>query len=381
MFDIQRVSRVLPNVLRALVFAAAPLALAPGLAHAQFVCTGPGGVAGATATQPGATACGPTANAAGVNSTAVGNNAQATGESSTAEGVNSTAGGLQSTSQGFVSLASGSQSTALGGRNKATATFSTAVGWANTASGLDSFAGGAKSVASGASSMALGDAAQASANQAVALGAGASATAANSVALGSGSVASEADTVSVGASGATRRITNVADGTAFTDAATYGQLLTGLDAVSRRGDAGSAGAMAVAGLPQAVTPGKGLVGVAIGSWRGEAAFAVGEGVRRNRGGQGRRQLRQPRRRRLQCRCRLAVLTAASGARAEGSPFGSRAPGCPTLPAPARLTGRHAVQSGRRSVAMASSALANAWSTRPCSSPTPDVQFTVERLPR
>jgi len=33
--------------------------------------------------------------------------------------------------------------------------------------------------------------------------------------------------------------------------------------------------MAVAGLPQAFTPGKGMVGIAIGSWGSETAFAVG----------------------------------------------------------------------------------------------------------
>ncbi len=49
----------------------------------------------------------------------------------------------------------------------------------------------------------------------------------------------------------------------------------GLDTVGRRGDAGSAAAMAVAGLPQAFAPGKGLIGVAVGSWRGQEAFAVG----------------------------------------------------------------------------------------------------------
>jgi autotransporter adhesin len=130
--------------------------------------------------------------------------------------------------------------------------------------------------------MALGDAATASGNQSVALGAGASATATNSVALGSGSVASEANTVSVGSATAQRRITNVADGTAASDAATFGQLQSafgtlaaGLDIVSRRADSGTAAAMAIAGLPQAFAPGKGLIGVAIGTWRGEAAYAVG----------------------------------------------------------------------------------------------------------
>ena len=33
--------------------------------------------------------------------------------------------------------------------------------------------------------------------------------------------------------------------------------------------------MAIAGLPQAFTPGKGMVGLAVGTWGSETAFAVG----------------------------------------------------------------------------------------------------------
>ena len=74
-----------------------------------------------------------------------------------------------------------------------------------------------------------------------------------------------------------------------TDAATVGQLQSGLSGLSGRidglggqvnrlshdADAGTAGAMAAAGLPQAFAPGKGMVAVAVGTWRGETAFAVG----------------------------------------------------------------------------------------------------------
>jgi len=86
-----------------------------------------------------------------------------------------------------------------------------------------------------------------------------------------------------------RRITNVAAGTGANDVATFGQLQAGLgqlqqslgnfdsrlNQVTRRADAGAAAAMAVAGLPQAFTPGKGLIGLAVGTWRSEAAFAFG----------------------------------------------------------------------------------------------------------
>ena len=61
----------------------------------------------------------------------------------------------------------------------------------------------------------------------------ANAYATNSVALGANSVASEAYTVSVGGNGTTRRIVNVAEGTADTDAATVGQLASLGSAVAR----------------------------------------------------------------------------------------------------------------------------------------------------
>jgi autotransporter adhesin len=173
-------------------------------------------------------------------------------------------------------------STALGGRSKADGQFSTAVGWANTASGVNSFAGGNKSVANGASSVALGDVAVATGDNSVAIGHGASAQAANSVALGSGSVTTDPDTVSVGSDTVQRRITNVAAGTGVNDVATFGQLQSGLasisqrvDAINRDADAGTAAALAAASLPQAFTPGKGMVGIAVGNWRSETAFAVG----------------------------------------------------------------------------------------------------------
>lgn len=71
---------------------------------------------------------------------------------------------------------------------------------------------------------AYGDGAAATGFLATALGPNASTTAANAVAIGSGAVANEDDIVSVGAPGNGRRITNVAAGSAATDAATVGQL-------------------------------------------------------------------------------------------------------------------------------------------------------------
>jgi autotransporter adhesin len=59
------------------------------------------------------------------------------------------------------------------------------------------------------------------------MGSGASANATNSVALGAGSVADRANTVSVGSQGQERQITNVAAGTADTDAANVAQVNAG----------------------------------------------------------------------------------------------------------------------------------------------------------
>ena len=144
------------------------------------------------------------------------------------------------------------------------------------ASGADATAGGAGARAQGANSTALGSGAQANAD--------------GSVALGAGSVADRANTVSVGAAGMERQISNVAAGTAPTDAVNLSQLQSGLndaigqanrytdsriEHVSREANAGTAAAMAIAGLPQAVFPGRSMASVSASGYRGEAALAIG----------------------------------------------------------------------------------------------------------
>ncbi|MFE0757976.1 YadA-like family protein, partial [Inquilinus sp. NPDC058860] len=109
--------------------------------------------------------------------------------------------------------------------------------------GTNSTAIGPASTASASNAISMGNGASASANNAIAIGAGAQATKANSLALGAGSttLANLSDAaykpvvgatvagvatgeVSVGSSGAERRITNVAAGSAATDAANISQL-------------------------------------------------------------------------------------------------------------------------------------------------------------
>jgi autotransporter adhesin len=160
---------------------------------------------------------------------------------------------------------------------------------------VNSTAGGA--TAGGTNSVAVGPTASSAGANSVAVGSGASAAAANSVALGAGSVASRDDTVSVGSPGSERQITNVAAGTADTDAANVGQVNSGvqqaenwaanytdqrlgalssqIQQIGNRANAGVAAAMAMAGLPQAYEPGKSMAAVAAGTFRSESSIAVG----------------------------------------------------------------------------------------------------------
>ncbi|MGE8475941.1 MAG: YadA family autotransporter adhesin, partial [Paraburkholderia hospita] len=124
----------------------------------------------------------------------------------------------------------------------------------------------------------------------VALGAGSNASADNSVALGQGSIADRANTVSVGAAGQERQITNVAAGVQGTDAVNVNQLNQGVSgavgqakaytddqvrSARKDGYGGAAAAIAMAGLPQAVLPGRGMVAMAAGTYGGQSAMALG----------------------------------------------------------------------------------------------------------
>ena len=216
--------------------------------------------------------------ATGDYSLAVGKENTASGEASTAIGYKSIAGGNYSLAAGYgaktaggaaIALGTGTfangyaaialgqdteaktNAVALGYKTKAEAKGSTAVGYGSEALGEGSFAGGGHvtdtqvvggkaygessfafgtgavagmSDGTGDYSFAFGNEALASMGNAIAFGSGAKAEHQNSVALGSNSVTSAENIISVGYSGGERRITNVADGTAATDAATVGQL-------------------------------------------------------------------------------------------------------------------------------------------------------------
>ncbi|WP_319001194.1 YadA-like family protein [Burkholderia cepacia] len=203
----------------------------------------------------GATALGTTASAVGANDTALGRGAKASGSGSVALGNGAVAqsgstggniaigngavasqgsgGGYGTTAIGVNAQAgspgySGGGAIGFGARsnyaNYAIGDGATALGPA----GSQSVALGTRSSASGLNTLAFGPAALASGNSSVSLGANASSTGASSVALGNGSIATENNTVSVGSSALQRRITNLAAGTANTDAVNVGQMNTAL---------------------------------------------------------------------------------------------------------------------------------------------------------
>jgi trimeric autotransporter adhesin len=207
--------------------------------------------------------------ATGYNASAMGQSAQALGDHGTAIGANA--------------FAAGPGDTALGGNAMVHADNSVAVGSAASVAGnaTNAVAVGADSVVNAASGTAIGQ------------GAAVASLASNAVAIGAGSQATQANTVSVGSTGNERTISNVAAGVNATDAVNVSQLqsvqswaqnytdsqvsaLSGrITNVGRRADAGTASAIAMANIPQAYAPDQGSIGAGVGSYRGQAAIAVG----------------------------------------------------------------------------------------------------------
>ncbi|KVG09296.1 adhesin [Burkholderia vietnamiensis] len=129
------------------------------------------------------------------------------------------------------------------------------------------------------------------------IGSTATATGKNAVAVGQGSVADRDNSFSVGAQGNERQITNVAAGTAPTDAVNVQQLNDNLNAASTQANGytdqrvgqvynafndlkkdmygGVASAMAVAGLPQPTGAGRSMVSAATSNYHGQQGFAAG----------------------------------------------------------------------------------------------------------
>ncbi|MGM3278067.1 ESPR-type extended signal peptide-containing protein [Ralstonia sp. 24A2] len=173
------------------------------------------------------------------------------------------------------SVGTGENSTVVGKGADASGKNSSAIGNGAVASGENSSAVGQGAVASGSNSSAIGQGAVASGNNSSAVGQGSSATGNNAVALGAGSVADRDNAVSVGAAGAERQITNVAAGTAPTDAVNVQQMNNTVRSARQDAMGGVAAAMAIAGLPQSSMPGKTFMALSGSTYGGEQGMAVG----------------------------------------------------------------------------------------------------------
>ncbi|WP_335878445.1 trimeric autotransporter adhesin Ata [Acinetobacter baumannii] len=211
------------------------------------------------ATGDASSAFGVMSNASGKGAAAFGAVAQATGDGASAMGINSLASGTNSTAigsgnkPGEGAKATGNSSAAIGSGAQATGDNSAAIGKGAEAANENAAAvgGGAKATGKNAAAIgggaiadqenavAVGQGAQSLVEGGVALGARSKVEAKNSVALGQDAVATEATgtsfltnrdasqsngVISVGSAGKERRITNVEDGSADSDAVTVRQL-------------------------------------------------------------------------------------------------------------------------------------------------------------
>jgi trimeric autotransporter adhesin len=152
-------------------------------------------------------------------------------------------------------------------------------------------------VASGKNSTAAGPASLASGPQATAIGYHSTASGENSVALGANSVADRDNTVSVGSEGRERQITNVAAGTAPTDAVNVSQLQQGINeansytdarvnalgdqigSVARGAYSGVAAASALSVIPDLNLTDTLVIGAGTANYKGYQATAIGASAR------------------------------------------------------------------------------------------------------
>ncbi|WP_406806528.1 YadA family autotransporter adhesin [Burkholderia semiarida] len=190
-------------------------------------------------------------------------------------------GGDGSLVVGDGTVASGENSAAVGQGAVASGDNGSAFGQGAAASGSNSSAIGQGSVASGSNSSAIGQGSVASGSDSTAIGQGSKATGNGSVAIGAGSVADRDNSVSVGSAGHERQITNVADGTAPTDAVNvrqldqrFGETNRMINDVAKNAYAGIAAAMAMPNLTPS-QPGKTVVAAGAANYKSGSAIAAG----------------------------------------------------------------------------------------------------------
>lgn len=235
------------------------------------------------------------ANPIGQDSIAIGPESVASGNNSIAMGMNSQATRDGAIAIGQNSLSSGVNAIAIG--TGAVATGSVAVG-AGAQAGNGGAAFGDNAVAlTPLQGTAIGNGASVTANRGVALGAGATATRGGmngaTERYSNVSVTSTEGAVSVGSASNERQITNVAGGTAATDAVNVRQLDAAIAQASNNlnsqfdslrsdistlrhdANAGTASAMAIASMPQSVMPGKVLMAAGMANYEGQSAMSIG----------------------------------------------------------------------------------------------------------
>ncbi len=258
----------------------------------------------AKASGNGSTAIGASSTASAINGSAIGSFATASAASATAVGTGATASGIAAFAGSSNAKASGDNSIALGSNAQATQSGALAFGLNAAATGTNAIAIGAGATATGSVAVgmaatasnggaALGDGATATGANAAALGPGSTATANNSVAIGYGSAANTPNTISVGSPGNERRITNVAAGVNPTDAVNVGQLnsvAAGFQSLQSQvasnqieARRGIAAAVSLAPVMMPSAPGKTIVAVNAGFFRGETGVGVGFSHRLNFG--------------------------------------------------------------------------------------------------
>lgn len=239
-------------------------------------------------------------SSSGNYSVVLGNSSSASGKGAIAQGWYATASGLQSVAQGASAEASGNNAIATGSFANAT--------------GNSSLAIGANSIANVDNSIALGSNSKTTREAGIQgyVPEGASITEEQKQ---SSTWTSTYGEVSVGNDSGTRQITHVAAGTEDTDAVNVAQLklvneriqanvstdmsqlnqqmnqkfdslnqkvdsmrsslLSKIDTVEKEAQAGIAMAIATAGLPQAYIPGKSMMAMSAGTYRGQTGYALG----------------------------------------------------------------------------------------------------------
>ena len=233
--------------------------------------------------------------ASGNESIAVGSMSVSSGEASIAIGHNSQATNDGAIAIGHNSSSTGVNSIAIG--TGALATGSVAVG-VNAQAGNGSAAFGDNAIAlAPQQGTAIGNAAIVNANRGVAIGASSSASRAGMSGVtekySNVSITSTEGAVSVGSTDNERQITNVAGGTAATDAvnvrqldaaitlfgnnsnAQFDALKSEVSSVRNNANAGTASAMAMASMPQSSIPGKVLLAAGTAYYEGESSLSVG----------------------------------------------------------------------------------------------------------